>query len=76
MKRTLFVGILCLLSLCARAGVLEDIVPRPAQAELHKGSLRVSGIAVKYHTTVNTLCNLNGISRNSILRVGKKLRVK
>ena len=47
MKRTLFVGILCLLSLCARAGVLEDIVPRPAQAELHKGSLRVSGIAVK-----------------------------
>ncbi len=47
MKRTLFVGIFCLLSLCARAGVLEDIVPRPAQAELHKGSLRVSGIAVK-----------------------------
>ena len=36
----------------------------------------LSGIAVKYHTTVNALCNLNGISRNSILRVGKKLRVK
>ena len=47
MKRTLFVGFLCLICLCARAGVLEDIVPRPAQAELHKGSLRVSGIAVK-----------------------------
>ena len=36
----------------------------------------LSGIAVKYHTTVNTLCNLNGISRNSILRPGKKLRVQ
>ena len=36
----------------------------------------LSGIAVKYHTTVNTLCNLNGISRNSILHLGKKLRVK
>ena len=36
----------------------------------------LSGIAVKYHTTVNNLCALNGISRNSILRLGKKLRVK
>ena len=36
----------------------------------------LSGIAVKYHTTVNALCALNGISRNSILRLGKKLRVK
>ena len=36
----------------------------------------LSGIAVKYHTTVNALCALNGISRNTILRLGKKLRVK
>ena len=36
----------------------------------------LSGIAVKYHTTVNALCSLNGISRNSILHLGKKLRVK
>ena len=36
----------------------------------------LSGIAVKYHTTVNALCALNGISRNSILHLGKKLRVK
>ena len=36
----------------------------------------LSGIAVKYHTTVSALCALNGISRNSILRLGKKLRVK
>ena len=51
MKRTLFVGILCLISLCAGAGVLEDIVPRPAQAELRKGTLRVSGIVVKCDPT-------------------------
>ena len=36
----------------------------------------LSGIAVKYHTTVNTLCSLNGISRTTTLRVGKKLRVR
>ena len=36
----------------------------------------LSGIAVKYHTTVSALCTLNGISRNSILHLGKKLRVK
>jgi len=36
----------------------------------------LSGIAVKYHTTVNSLCALNGISRTTILRLGKKLRVK
>ena len=36
----------------------------------------LSGIAVKYHTTVNALCALNGISRNSILHLGKKIRVK
>ena len=60
MKRILFVGIFCLLSLCARAGVLEDIVPRPAQAELHKGSLRVSGIAVKCDPA------FDDVSRNAV----------
>ena len=47
MKKYLCLGILCLLSLCARAGALEDIVPRPAEAELLKGHLRVSGISVR-----------------------------
>ena len=51
MKKYLCLGILCLLSLCARAGALEDIVPRPAEAELHKGSLRVAGISVKCDPT-------------------------
>jgi len=36
----------------------------------------LSGLAVKYHTTVSSLCALNGISRTTILRLGKKLRVK
>ena len=47
MKKFLFVGFFCLLAFCARASVLDDIVPRPASAELHKGSLRVVGINVK-----------------------------
>ena len=36
----------------------------------------LSGIAVKYHTTVKTLCSLNGISVKTVLRPGRKLRVK
>ena len=36
----------------------------------------LSGIARKYHTTVNALCQLNGITAKTTLRVGKKLRVK
>ena len=33
-------------------------------------------IAKNYHTSVSTLCRLNGISANSILRIGKRLRVQ
>ena len=47
MKRLLAILSLCLFALCARANALEQIVPRPMSAELHKGSLRVSGIAFK-----------------------------
>ncbi len=36
----------------------------------------LSGIAQKYKTTVNALCQLNNITRNSVIRSGKKLRVK
>lgn len=38
-----------------------------------KSGETLSGIAVKRHTTVTTLCKANRISRNSILRVGQKL---
>ena len=47
MKRFLTIGILCLCAAFARAGVLEDIVPRPAEAVLHKGSVRISGLPFK-----------------------------
>ncbi len=33
-------------------------------------------IAINNHTTVTKLCQLNGISRNSTLRIGQRLRVR
>lgn len=36
----------------------------------------LSKIASRYHTTVKALCRLNGISQNTVLQIGKKLRVK
>jgi len=36
----------------------------------------LSRIAAKYHTSVRTLCRLNGINETTTLRIGRKLRVK
>ena len=36
----------------------------------------LSRIAVNNNTTVSELCRLNGISRNAVLRIGKKIRVR
>ena len=36
----------------------------------------LSGIAKKYHTTVKRICQLNGITEKTVLRVGKRLRVR
>jgi Cell wall-associated hydrolases (invasion-associated proteins) len=36
----------------------------------------LSKIAKQHHTTVNRICELNGINSKTILRVGRKLRVK
>ncbi len=47
MKFWLTTLLLCLSLVCARAGVLDDIVPHPAKAELLKGSFRISGAAIK-----------------------------
>ncbi|MCU0369849.1 MAG: LysM peptidoglycan-binding domain-containing protein [Bacteroidales bacterium] len=33
-------------------------------------------ISRKYGTTVGNLCSLNGISRNSTLRIGQRLRIR
>ena len=35
----------------------------------------LSGIGYRYGVSVNTLCRLNGISRNSILRIGQRVRI-
>ena len=47
MKRFLIMGILCLFASLARAGMPDDVVPRPAEAVLLKGSLRLSGLPFK-----------------------------
>jgi len=36
----------------------------------------LSALAVKYHTTVSAICQLNGIKSTTILQIGKKIRVK
>ncbi len=49
----------------------------PLGIEYHtvKRGEHLSGIAKRYGTTINTLCELNGIRRNRPLRVGQKLRI-
>lgn len=42
---------------------------------IEKGNT-LSGIAKKYGTTVNRLCQLNGITINTTLQIGKKIRIK
>lgn len=36
----------------------------------------LGALAKKYHTSVSKLCKLNGISQNTTLRIGKKLKVR
>jgi murein DD-endopeptidase MepM/ murein hydrolase activator NlpD len=36
----------------------------------------LGGIAVRYGTTITRLCRLNGLRRNSIIRVGQRLRIR
>lgn len=40
------------------------------------GGDTLSGIAKKYSTTVSALCALNNMSKNDVIRTGKKLRIK
>ncbi len=55
-----------------------------AVVEINKGKAKyykvrsgdtLSAIAKKYGTSIDKLCRLNGISRNSVIRVGQKIRV-
>jgi lysyl-tRNA synthetase class II len=34
------------------------------------------GLSLKYGTSVNTICRMNGIRRTTVLRIGRTLRVK
>lgn len=56
----------------------EPDAPPGADAQWHsiKSGDTLSGIAKRYHTSVDKLCSLNGISRTTTLRIGKKIRVK
>ncbi|HYG52387.1 MAG TPA: M23 family metallopeptidase [Flavobacteriales bacterium] len=49
-----------------------------ANAKYHKvrSGDTLSAIAKKYGTSVDRLCSLNGISRNKVLQVGQKIRIK
>ena len=49
-----------------------------ASAQYHKirSGDTLGGIAVRYGTTVSRLCQLNGISRTTTLRIGRSLRVR
>lgn len=54
--------------------------PKPAALEpvyhiVKQGDI-LGRIAIRYGTTITKICQLNGIDRNSILRLGQRLRVK
>ena len=36
----------------------------------------LSGIARRYGTSVDRICKLNGISKSTVLKVGRRLRVR
>ena len=49
-----------------------------AKAQYHKikSGDTLGSLAVKYHTTVKAICNLNGITPKTTLRIGRSLRVR
>ena len=53
-------------------------VPTPSERQYHtiRSGETLYRIANKYGTSVNRLCKLNGMSTRTVLRVGKRLRVR
>lgn len=49
-----------------------------AKAQYHKirSGDTLGALAVKYHTTVKAICNLNGITPKTTLRIGRSIRVR
>lgn len=56
----------------------ERLAAELAAAKYHKISSgdTLSGLAVKYHTTVSEICRLNGITPKTTLKIGRSIRVK
>jgi hypothetical protein len=56
----------------------ERIAKEMAAAKYHtiQSGDTLLGLAAKYHTTVNAICKLNGITPSTTLKIGKKLRVR
>ena len=60
----------------------EEAIARQKAAEaamqyyVIKSGDTLSKIAARYHTSVNTLCRLNGMTVNTKLQIGKRIRVK
>lgn len=50
----------------------------PSEAEYHviRSGDTLDRISKTYHTTIDRLCELNGITRTTILHIGRRLRVK
>jgi len=58
----------------------QDEAERKAAAAVQYHTIRkgdtLGHIARKYHTSVKRICQLNGIKETTILRLGKRLRVR
>ena len=57
----------------SKAEASGDMENTPVYHKIKSGDT-LGGIAVKYGTTVQKLCELNGITRTTILRLGRSLR--
>ena len=65
----------------AKTGKIVGPSPAPSQevaVVFHtvRSGDTLSGIAKKYHTSVSSICRLNGIRATTVLQVGKRLKVK
>lgn len=54
---------------------MENTLDDPVYHTIRQGDT-LSGIAKRYHTTVSSLCSLNGIRKETILKIGHRLRIR